>query len=187
MFLIVGLGNPEKKYDLTYHNVGFLTIDKLAEELDVKFSKTYCKASVAEAFINGQKVLLAKPKTYMNLSGASVQSFKNKFKLKNTEILVIVDDIDLPKGTYRYRESGSAGTHNGMRSIVQNVGPDFKRLRIGIKPEEKPFDLADYVLSKIDKDSFLLLDKVTDEVIDFIFEKVLNVNWFFKFIKFVRA
>lgn len=172
MFLVVGLGNPEKKYFNTYHNIGFLTVDKLAEKLGVKFSKTYSKASVAEGVLNGEKVILAKPKTYMNLSGASVQSFKNKFKLKNNQILVVVDDIDLPKGTFRYREAGSAGTHNGMRSIVQNIGSDFKRVRIGIKPEIKPLDLADYVLSDMDKETMAILDSVIDAAANYILEHI---------------
>ncbi len=160
MYLVVGLGNPEKKYFNTYHNIGFLTVDKLAEMLGAKFSKTYSMASVAETNYEGKKIILAKPNTYMNLSGNSVLSFKNKFKLKNSEIIVVVDDIDLPKGTFRYREAGSAGTHNGMRSIVQNIGTDFKRVRIGIKPDEKPYDLADYVLSNIDEESKVVIDEV---------------------------
>ena len=176
MFIIVGLGNPEKKYFNTYHNIGFLTADKIASKLGAKFSKSYSKASVAEVNLDGEKVIIAKPKTYMNLSGASVLSFKNKFKLKNNQILVIVDDMDLPKGTFRYREAGSAGTHNGMRSIVQNVGTDFKRVRIGIKPEEKPVDLADYVLSDIDKTSREVIDKVIEASADYIIEHIKGLK-----------
>ncbi len=176
MFLIVGLGNPDKKYFNTYHNIGFLTADKIANKLGVKFSKTYSKASVAEGNLDGEKIIIAKPKTYMNLSGASVQSFKNKFKLKNNQILVVVDDIDLPKGTFRYREAGSAGTHNGMRSIVQNIGTDFKRVRIGIKPEEKPFDLADYVLSNMDEQSREIIDEVIDLSADYILNHIKGLK-----------
>ena len=131
---------------------------------------------MAEVNLDGEKVIIAKPKTYMNLSGASVLSFKNKFKLKNNQILVLVDDIDLPKGTFRYREAGSAGTHNGMRSIVQNVGTDFKRVRIGIKPEEKPVDLADYVLSDIDKTSREVIDKVIEASADYIIEHIKGLK-----------
>ena len=176
MFLIVGLGNPDKKYFNTYHNIGFLTADKIANKLGVKFSKTYSKASVAEENLDGEKIIIAKPKTYMNLSGASVQSFKNKFKLKNNQILVVVDDIDLPKGTFRYREAGSAGTHNGMRSIVQNIGTDFKRVRIGIKPKEKPFDLADYVLSNMDDQSREIIDEVIDLSADYILNHIKGLK-----------
>ena len=112
----------------------------------------------------------------MNLSGASVQSFKNKFKLKNNQILVVVDDIDLPKGTFRYREAGSAGTHNGMRSIVQNIGTDFKRVRIGIKPEQKPLDLADYVLSNMDEQSREIIDEVIDLSADYILNHIKGLK-----------
>ena len=168
MFLIVGLGNPDKRYFNTYHNVGFLTVDKIAQKLNVKFAKSFCYADVAEAKISNQKVLIAKPKTYMNLSGESVKAFKKKFNLKNSEILVVVDDVDLPLGAYRFREAGSAGTHNGMRSIVQNIGVDFKRVRIGIKPEEKPYNLADYVLSEIDDETMNVLNDVMDVSSDFI-------------------
>ena len=168
MFLIVGLGNPEKRYFKTYHNIGFLTVDKIASKLNAKFTKSYCNAEVAEIKILNEKILIAKPKTYMNLSGESVKAFKKKFNLKNSEILVIVDDVDLPFGTYRYRESGSAGTHNGMRSIVQNVGTDFKRVRIGIKPDVKPFNLADFVLSEVEEEQMSVLNEVIDDASDFI-------------------
>ena len=174
MYLIVGLGNPDKQYLNTYHNIGFLTVDKICEKLGAKFSKSMCKANVAETFIGNQKVFLAKPTTYMNLSGESVLAFKSKFKLKNTQIVVIVDDIDLNKGTFRYRQAGSPGTHNGMRSIVSTIGSDFKRVRIGIKPEEKPYDLASYVLSKIDDQSLAVLEEVIESSADFIIDQIKN-------------
>ena len=172
MKLLIGLGNPEKRYDNTYHNIGFMVMDKLAKKCEFKFSKTYCHASVGEFYLNDTKILVAKPKTYMNLSGASAQSFKNKFKLKNPDIFVVVDDIDLPIGTYRFKTGGSGGTHNGMRNIVQNIGNDFPRLRIGIGRPENGQDLADYVLSKIKGENAEILEKVIDEVAEFILDKL---------------
>lgn len=176
MILIVGLGNPEQKYFNTYHNLGFLTADKIAEKLGVKFTKKDCHASIAEAFVDGEKVVIAKPDTYMNRSGESVLAFKTKYKLSDNQIIVLVDDLDLPKGTYRYRESGSAGTHNGLRSIVEHIGTNFRRVRIGIKPEIKPFDIADYVLTNFSDREKELFGEMTDEVADFVIGKVKDAG-----------
>ncbi|MDD4816134.1 MAG: aminoacyl-tRNA hydrolase [Clostridia bacterium] len=176
MFLIVGLGNPDKIYQNTYHNIGFMVVDKLCQKGGFKFSKSACKASVCEFFLNDQKVMVAKPKTYMNLSGNSVMSFKNKYKLKNENILVVVDDIDLPLGSFRFKSSGSGGTHNGMRSIVRTIGSDFPRIRIGIGKPKDNQDLANYVLSKIDEKTHEILEKVIDEVVEIILDKVEEAN-----------
>ena len=133
MFLIVGLGNPEKKYEKTFHNMGFLAVGEAAAKLGVKFKKKECEASVAEAFIGGEKVILARPVTYMNASGRAVKQLMAKYKVSPSELLVIYDDFDLPKGKLRIRASGSAGTHNGMRSIIGEIGSsEFPRIRIGI-------------------------------------------------------
>jgi PTH1 family peptidyl-tRNA hydrolase len=162
MVIIVGLGNPEKKYDGTYHNVGFATIDALAKRFAISFDKQKFKAMVGEGVINGEKVLLAKPLTYMNLSGESVVLIKQKFA--DARILVVVDDIDLPRGNIRYRQNGSAGTHNGLRSIVSHIGQDFERVKIGIG-RDISLDLADYVLSKYDKQTFdPIIEKAVDEI-----------------------
>lgn len=171
MFLIVGLGNPEKKYDNTYHNVGFMAIDFIAEKLGVEFKKKDCQAVIAETSLNGEKLILAKPQTYMNLSGNSVLAFKTKYKISNDKILVLVDDIDLPLGTYRYKTGGSGGTHNGLRNIVFNIGTDFKRLRIGIgKPEDTP--LIDFVLSKINKENLSVIKDVIAESSEVALNKI---------------
>jgi len=162
MVIVVGLGNPEKKYEGTYHNVGFEVLDRVANKLGIAINQSKYKALVGDGVFDGQKVLLAKPQTYMNLSGESVVLFKNKYK--DARIIVVVDDIDLPKGTIRYRRNGSAGTHNGLRSIVSFVGQDFERVKVGIG-RDISLDLADYVLSKFDKDSFEpILDKAVEEV-----------------------
>ncbi len=166
MKIIVGLGNPEARYDGTYHNLGFMVVDKLAKRLDVKINKSSCKALVGEGRVNGERVLLAKPQTYMNNSGEAVVLLKNKYK--DAGIIVVVDDIDLPAGKIRYRERGSSGTHNGLRSIVKYIGEEFARVKVGTGRDDG--DLADFVLSKI-KD-IELFEKASDEACDMIMEKL---------------
>lgn len=151
MIVIVGLGNPEKKYEGTYHNIGFEVVDAFAQAHGIEINKKKFKALVGEGLVGGEKVLLAKPLTYMNLSGESVVMLREKFK--DARILVVVDDIDLPKGEVRYRERGSAGTHNGLRSIVSFIGQDFERIKVGIG-RDISVDLADYVLSHFDRATF---------------------------------
>lgn len=167
MIIIVGLGNIGNKYDMTYHNVGFMVIDKLASKLGLNFSKEKDKALIAEGQYNGEKILLAKPTTFMNNSGEAVVLLKKRYK--DARILVVVDDIDLPAGKIRYRERGSAGTHNGLRSIVEYIGQEFERVRVGVGRDEGK-DLADFVLSKIkDKEFF---DKVFDDAVNVVLEKI---------------
>ncbi len=162
MNIVVGLGNPEQKYKNTYHNVGFAVLDALAKKLNIEFSKQKYKALVGEGVFNGEKLLLVKPQTYMNLSGESVVLLKEKFK--DARIIVVVDDIDLPKGNIRYREHGSAGTHNGLRSIVSYIGQDFERIKVGIG-RDISLDLADYVLSKYDENVFEpIIQKTVEEI-----------------------
>lgn len=161
MIIFVGLGNPGKQYSNTYHNIGFKTADALAERLNIKLAKKGCKALYGDGKVNGQKIIIAKPQTYMNLSGESVLMFKKKYK--DAEIVVICDDIDLEKGKLRFRKKGSGGTHNGMRNIVNLIGEQFARLRIGIgKPDR---DLADYVLSEMDNDCVQIVQNATDELV----------------------
>lgn len=149
MYLIVGLGNPEKKYFNTFHNVGFMCVDKLAEKLNVDFNKVECKSVTAHARVNGQKVIIAKPVTYMNLSGQAVVELTHKYKIEKGNLIVVYDDVDIPLGNVRIRKNGSAGTHNGMRNIVGLLGTeDFPRIRVGIG-KETPMALMDYVLSQI--------------------------------------
>jgi PTH1 family peptidyl-tRNA hydrolase len=155
MILVVGLGNPGMKYKNTYHNIGFMTLDALAKRLGVKFSKTECDAKTAAGIYRGEKFVLAKPQTYMNLSGESVKKLVRAYGVdEKSELTVCYDDADLPLGKTRLREEGSAGTHNGMRSIVKELNTtSFKRIRIGIKTDElaqKEVDIVDLVLSKVD-------------------------------------
>ena len=147
MIIIFGLGNPGKEYEKTYHNMGFLAVDNLSRVLGIQIIKKGYKSLYGEGKVDGQKIIIAKPQTYMNNSGESVVMFKKKFK--DAKILVMVDDIDLPRGAIRFRERGSAGTHNGLRSIVSYIGEEFERIKLGIGREEG--DLAGYVLSKIDE------------------------------------
>lgn len=164
MFLIVGLGNPEKQYETTFHNMGFLAVGEAAEKLGVKFKKKECEASVAEAHIAGEKVILARPVTYMNASGRAVKQLMAKYKVDPARLLVIYDDYDLPKGKLRIRASGSAGTHNGMRNIVANIGTQtFNRMRIGIgRGNNDRMELKDFVLSNVSADDMAVLDKTFD-------------------------
>jgi len=147
MKIIVGLGNPEGKYNNTYHNVGFSVVELFAKNNNLKFSTTKCRAEIAK----GDGFILAKPQTYMNLSGDSVYELKKYFKVPLSDILIVLDDIDMPKGKIRFRLAGSAGTHNGLRDIVNKVG-FTPRLRVGID-RDNSMNLADYVLSHIDEKS----------------------------------
>ena len=153
MLLVVGLGNPGAKYNHTYHNVGFDVVDELAKQLGAKFSKETCDSRVAEC--KKADIIIAKPQTYMNLSGTAVRKLIRAYGIdEEHDMIVCYDDVDLPIGKLRIREEGSAGTHNGMRNIVAEIGTqNFLRLRVGTKtPELKAGEvsLLDFVLSRID-------------------------------------
>jgi PTH1 family peptidyl-tRNA hydrolase len=164
MKIIAGLGNYGLAYQKTYHNIGFITADIIAKTLKTDFSKRECKALTAHYFSStGEKIILAKPLTYMNSSGESISALKSMYKIENKDILVIYDDIDLNKGALRIRKSGSAGTHNGMRNIVSLIGEDFPRIRVGTgRPDNPAQDIADYVLSRIPSDFY---DELTDDIL----------------------
>ena len=148
-WLLVGLGNPEKKYEHTRHNVGFDVLQVLSQKLDIPLNKLRCKALTGEGRIGGERVVLAAPQTYMNLSGQSVVELLRWYKADAKHLIVVYDDVDLPQGRLRVRAGGSAGTHNGMRNIVYLTGrDDFPRVRIGIGKPEPGRDLAAYVLGK---------------------------------------
>ncbi len=157
MFLIVGLGNPEEKYAKTFHNMGFLAAGDAAALLDAKFRKKECEASVAEAYVGGEKIVIARPLTYMNASGRAVKQLMARYKISPAELVVIYDDYDLPKGHVRIRPSGSAGTHNGMRSVIAETGlTEFARIRIGIRDPEVNIPIINYVLSEVKKEDYEL-------------------------------
>ncbi len=152
--LIVGLGNPGKEYAFTRHNAGFLTLDYLSDKLGVKINRSKFKALVAEGVIVDKRVLLMQPQTFMNNSGEAVIEAVNFYKIKPENVIVIFDDISLPVGKMRIRKNGSAGGHNGIKSIIAHLGTqDFPRIKIGVgeKPH-KEMDLADWVLSKFPQD-----------------------------------
>lgn len=170
-YLIVGLGNPDEKYRQTFHNAGFLCLDEIAKKLGAAFTKGECRAITAHARQGKTKIILAKPITYMNLSGFSVAELINKYKIEREKFLVVYDDVDLPIGQMRIRAKGSGGTHNGMKDVVAKTGTEeIFRIRIGIG-QERHGELADYVLSKItEKEREILspvLVKAAQAVCDF--------------------
>lgn len=187
--IIIGLGNKGLSYKNTYHNMGFDVVSKLAKVLGVRFSHTECKAKTAVTNVNGKRVVLAKPETYMNLSGESVRELMGKYKETADGIIVIYDDIDIAIGTIRARNAGSAGTHNGMRNIVEclNGNTAFKRIRIGTGFDHGNVPLYNVVLSKVKGENKTLVDASTDfvanELLSFLkdgdFDKLMrNVNGF---------
>ncbi|MGN0997121.1 MAG: aminoacyl-tRNA hydrolase [Candidatus Ventricola sp.] len=174
MHIVIGLGNPGREYQRTRHNVGFDVIDVLSEKLGIPLTRSAMHGLIGEGFVGGEKVLLVKPQTYMNLSGQCVTELLSFYKPPMENVLVIFDDIDLPLGKLRLRRDGSAGTHNGMRSIIGLLGrQDFPRLRVGVGSKPEGWELADWVLShyqtaeerQIQFDAFLrAADTVTDWV-----------------------
>lgn len=150
-FIIVGLGNPGQKYEKTRHNMGFMAIDVLAERNGIDVKKLKFKALIGDGRIAGNRVFLVKPQTYMNLSGDSVREIVNFYKIPIENLIVLYDDFDIDAGSIRIRKFGSAGTHNGMRSIVKQLGSDrFPRIRIGIGGQDKG-DLVDFVIGGMSK------------------------------------
>ena len=178
MHIIVGLGNPGKKYERTRHNMGFMVLDLLADKYGIKVDRLKFKALTGEGQIEGKKVLLVKPQTYMNLSGESVRDVMNFYKIPPEDLIVIYDDIDIPEGTLRIRPKGSAGTHNGMRNIIYLLGEDgFPRIRVGIGGERKS-DLVDYVIGRVtEKEADALwdaLNKAADAAADIVINDVTH-------------
>jgi len=163
--IIVGLGNPGKKYELTRHNVGFEAIDLLASKHNIAVNKVKYKALIGEGQIAGEKVILVKPQTYMNLSGETVKAICQFYQLPIEKLIVIYDDIDTDFGKLRIRMKGSAGTHNGMRHIIYLMQKDeFPRIRIGIGKSDK-MDLKDYVLQRFNKAEMATLGEVLDRTV----------------------
>jgi PTH1 family peptidyl-tRNA hydrolase len=150
--LIVGLGNPGYRYHLTPHNLGFMAVDRLAEDCGVEIGKSENQALTAATEIAGEQAILAKPQTYMNLSGMAVARLLDKYSLPPRDLLVLVDDVALPLGMLRIRARGSAGTHNGLKSIIGAIqADDFGRIRMGAEPEHEWSDLSSYVLGAFRK------------------------------------
>lgn len=181
MKLIVGLGNPGKEYEKTRHNVGFLTLDKLAKKINMNFDKNKCKANYGIYKHNDEKIIIAKPQTYMNSSGEAVISLMKFYDIDIKNVIVIHDDLDLPVGKLRIRYQGSCGGQNGMRSIIDLVGTDkINRIRIGIS-NNKLIDTVDYVLGKFPKEDLTIINETLDKAVDAIiysfdhnFEEVMS-------------
>ena len=179
MKLVVGLGNPGSDYACTYHNVGFMAVDILASRFcspDFVLDKK-SNAFISDHIVFGQKTLLCKPNTYMNLSGDAVAYLVRYYKILPQDILVVYDDVDIEKGTVRARPNGSAGTHNGMRDIVAKVSADVARVRIGIGHKPNYMSLADYVLSKISPDWKEVMDRAFSLAADYAEEWLAGKQW----------
>ena len=160
MYLIVGLGNPEQDYSGTRHNMGFDTINKISKKYKIEVSKKKFEGLYGSGIIEGQKVILLKPQTYMNLSGESVKKFADFYKIDLNNLIIIYDDIDIDKGIVKLRKQGGAGTHNGMKSVVQCLNNEkFARVRIGIGMPDYKEDLINYVIGYVPEDEKEILNK----------------------------
>ena len=175
MFVIVGLGNPGKKYETTRHNAGFLAIDALAEKYGIRIEEKKHKALCGTGVIEGVKVLLVKPQTFMNLSGESVRSVMDFYKIDpEEEMFVIYDDISLTPGNIRIRKKGSAGGHNGIKSLIAHTGTqNFMRIKVGVGEKPSGWDLADYVLGHFSEED---MDKLKEVMPDIISASVLMMQ-----------
>ncbi len=167
MYLIAGLGNPGREYEMTRHNIGFHVIDRMSDLYRVKVNKLKFKSLHGTCTIGGEKVILVKPQTYMNLSGEAIREFASFYKLTPEQIIIIHDDVSLAPGRMRIRAKGSAGGHNGLKSIIYNLSSDeFVRIKIGVgAPEHKDYDLADYVLGRFTKDEIPLFEEIIDKTV----------------------
>lgn len=167
MFIIAGLGNPDRQYEGTRHNVGFDVIDRLADKYNIAVDVKKHRALLGKGVIEGQKVILAKPQTYMNLSGESIRSLVDYYKIDGEhELLVIYDDINLGVGQLRIREKGSAGGHNGIKNIIAHLGTQvFPRIRVGVGEKPSRYDLADYVLGHFSRAEKELMDEGYDHAV----------------------
>ena len=175
MFIIAGLGNPTKEYEGTRHNVGFDVIDRLADRYNIDVDTKKHLALIGKGMIAGQKVILAKPQTYMNLSGESIRSIVDYYKVDpETELLVIYDDISLDVGKLRIRAKGSAGGHNGIKNIIAHLGSQvFPRIKVGVGEKPPKYDLADYVLGHFSKEEQVLMDEGYDHAVNAV-EMILS-------------
>ena len=166
MYLIAGLGNPSRTYEGTRHNIGFTMIDVIGNKFGIDVTTKKHKALVGRGIIDGMKVILAKPQTYMNLSGESIREIADFYKIEPENIIIIYDDISLDVGQLRIRKKGSAGGHNGIKNIIAHLGTqEFPRIKVGIGNKPEGWDLADYVLSKYSKAEQEALEEASEGVI----------------------
>lgn len=183
-FVVVGLGNPGKEYEKTRHNMGYRAVDALASDAGIDIRRSKFHAIIGQGRIAGRKVILVKPETYMNRSGISVREAAMYYNVPSSNVIVIYDDIDIPVTAIRIRKSGGPGTHNGMKSVVQQLGTkEFPRVRIGVGAAESGEDLVDRVIGKVPKEEQALLDKAASEaaaavkdIIGIGIDKAMNVH-----------
>lgn len=175
MWIVAGLGNPGKQYLYTWHNMGYLAVDMLADKHDIFLGKEKYKGLWGKGKIKGQDVIIIKPTTYMNNSGECLLEISNFFKVPPRNIITVYDDIDIAKGTIRVRPKGSAGTHNGMRSIIRLLGTEeFPRVRIGTGPVPENWELVNYVLSEVPKDERPMLNDAFVKACEAVEEIIAN-------------
>ncbi|MGL4362852.1 MAG: aminoacyl-tRNA hydrolase [Cellulosilyticaceae bacterium] len=167
MKLIIGLGNPGMQYNLTRHNIGFEVLDYIANYNNIDITKNKFKSLIGEGVIKGEKVVLMKPQTYMNLSGEAMSACCNWYKIKPSDILIVYDDVTLEVGQLRIRKTGSAGGHNGIKSIIQHLGGDtFNRIKVGVGEKPNGWQLADYVLGKFSEEDIQSLKERLEDIND---------------------
>ena len=175
MYLIVGLGNPEEDYSNTRHNMGFDTINKIAKQYEIEVTKKKFKGLYGIGTIEGEKVILLKPQTYMNLSGESIIEVINFYKIEKEKLIIIYDDIDTEKGKIKLRKTGGPGTHNGMKSVVEQIKTrDFARVKVGIGTPEDKSNLIEYVIGAISDEDKEILDKSTTLAKEAVIEIIKN-------------
>ncbi len=175
MYLIVGLGNPEEDYSKTRHNMGFNVINKIAKEYSIEINKSKFKGLYGSGIIEGEKVILLKPQTYMNLSGESVVEAMNFYKVDLEKLIIIYDDIDVNPGNIRIRKSGSAGTHNGMKSVINHIKTEiFCRVRVGIGRPKENTDMISYVIGYVPESEQQKLEKGTELAKEAVIEIIKN-------------
>ena len=174
MYLIVGLGNPGEKYEYTRHNVGFMVIDKMDKDLDIRVNKSKHQGMLGTGKLNGKSIALIKPLTYMNRSGDCIRAALNFYKLSPANLIVLVDDVNLPLGDIRIRERGSAGGQNGLKDIIAKLGTDeFIRVRVGIDPKPEGWKMADYVLSRFWEDDVPAMEEGISKACEAVL-KIIN-------------
>lgn len=176
MYLIAGLGNPGREYVGTRHNIGFEAADALCSKFDIKFNKEKFRAVFGSGTIAGKKVIVAKPQTYMNLSGESIRELAEWYKIDSENIIIMYDDISLPVGKLRIREKGSAGGHNGIKNIIYQLNTDvFPRIKIGMgTPQNPDYDIKDYVLGHFSKEETEILIKTVVRAVGAVEEIILS-------------
>ena len=175
MFVILGIGNPGKQYESTKHNIGFISLDYLAASLGITINKIKHKALIGEGTLAGEKVLLVKPQTFVNISGESIRSIMDFYKLAPEQLIVIYDDATIDCGRIRIRPKGSDGGHNGIKSIIYHLQSDnFPRIKLGVGTPPPHYDLADWVLAKFTDEEIKIMSRAVDKVPDMVTEIIKN-------------